>query len=85
MFDSAADCTWLLGKFELFPLCLILLINGISDPLAHPLLRQAVKHKSEQYGKSGAESVTWNIHALELEWFHDGLILFILRCVIFTY
>ena len=41
--------------------------NGISDPLAHLLPRQAVKHKSEQYGKSGAESVTWNTHALELE------------------
>jgi hypothetical protein len=51
----------------MFPLCWILLINGISDPLARLPPRQAVKHRNGPYAKSGAESVTWNTHALELE------------------
>jgi hypothetical protein len=64
MSDSAADCIWLLGESGLFLLSLALLISDISDPLAHPPPRQAVKPKSGQYAKSGAESVTWNTHGL---------------------
>jgi hypothetical protein len=45
--------------FELFPVCWIFLIN-IPDPLAPLPPRQAVKHKSGQFAKSGVESVTWN-------------------------
>lgn len=73
MFDLAADCIWLSGRSTPLLILDILLMNRIPDPLAPPPPRLAVRHKSGQCVKYGAESVTWNIHDRELKGFNAFL------------